>query len=148
VGGGGGWGVKLQKPSMLVVNWISSCLSLFLNASIIATYIFTTFTCTTTIISLKHCALMLNFNISYWELVKCPYFVNTTKRNDRWWKEAQIQGENIITLWIIIMFPHFPPLFVLVSYGALVSFKKIWHYLNHFQICQIFEKITTQNIEN
>jgi hypothetical protein len=46
------------------------------------------------------------------------------------------------------MFPHFPPLFILASYGVIVSFKQIWHYLNHFQICQIFEKISIQNIEN
>jgi hypothetical protein len=41
------WGVKLRKPSILMVNWISSCLSFFLNTSIVATYIFTSPTCTT-----------------------------------------------------------------------------------------------------
>jgi hypothetical protein len=34
-------GIKLRKPSVLVVNWVSSCLSLFLSASTAATYIFT-----------------------------------------------------------------------------------------------------------
>jgi hypothetical protein len=33
-------GMKLRKPSILVVNWVSSCLSSFLSASTAATYIF------------------------------------------------------------------------------------------------------------
>ncbi len=41
----------------MVVNWVSSCFSFFLNASISATYIFTAPTCTTTLITLKPCAL-------------------------------------------------------------------------------------------
>ncbi len=35
------WGMKLRKPSILVVNWVSSCLSFFLSASTGTTYIFT-----------------------------------------------------------------------------------------------------------
>jgi hypothetical protein len=34
-------GMKLKKPSILVVNWVSSCLSFLLSASTAATYIFT-----------------------------------------------------------------------------------------------------------
>jgi hypothetical protein len=41
-------GMKLRKPSILVVNWDSSSLSFFLSASTAATYIFTTPNCTTT----------------------------------------------------------------------------------------------------
>ncbi len=34
------WGMKLRKLSILVISWVSSCLSFFLVASIAATYIF------------------------------------------------------------------------------------------------------------
>jgi len=53
-------GMKLRNPSILVVNWVSSCLSFLLSASTestAATYIFTAPICTTTIISLEPCAL-------------------------------------------------------------------------------------------
>jgi hypothetical protein len=50
-------GMKLRKPSILVVNWVSSCLSFFLSTSTAATYIFTAPNCTTTIICLNPCAL-------------------------------------------------------------------------------------------
>jgi hypothetical protein len=51
--------MKLGKPSILVGNRVSSCLSFFLSdsASTVATYIFTAPNCTTTIISLEPCAL-------------------------------------------------------------------------------------------
>jgi len=51
------WGMKLRKPSISVVNWVSSCLSFFLSASTAAAYIFTAPNCTTSIISLERCAL-------------------------------------------------------------------------------------------
>jgi hypothetical protein len=47
--------LKLRKPSILVVNWVSSWFSFFLNAFTAATYIFTA--CKTTIITLDPCAL-------------------------------------------------------------------------------------------
>jgi hypothetical protein len=103
--------MKLRKPSNLVVNWVSSCLSFFLSASAAATYIFTALTCTTTtIISLEPCALdaefqhfVLRCNISYWDLIKCPYFADSTERGDRGWKEAQRQGEDRVSLWITLL---------------------------------------------
>jgi hypothetical protein len=49
--------MKLIKPSILVVNWVSSWLSFTLSASTAATHIFTAPNCTITIISLKPCAL-------------------------------------------------------------------------------------------
>jgi hypothetical protein len=49
-------GVKPKKPSIFVINWVSSCLSFFLSAFTAATYIFTAPTCTTPIITLEHCA--------------------------------------------------------------------------------------------
>jgi hypothetical protein len=58
-------------------HWVSSCLSFFLSASTGATYIFTPFTCTTTIISLEPCALNAEFqhfalscSIVYWRFNK------------------------------------------------------------------------------
>ncbi len=53
--------VKLRKPSILVINWVSSCLSFFLSAFTAATYIFTAPNCTTTIISLELCALNVDY---------------------------------------------------------------------------------------
>jgi hypothetical protein len=52
---------KLVFPPILVVNWVSSCLSFFLSAFSAARYIFTAPTCTTTIISLEPCALNAKF---------------------------------------------------------------------------------------
>jgi hypothetical protein len=49
--------MKLRKPSILVINWVSSCLSLFLSASTAATYIFTAPNYTTIIFTLEPCAL-------------------------------------------------------------------------------------------
>jgi hypothetical protein len=53
--------MKLRKPSILVVNWVSSCLSFSLSASTAAAYIFTAPNCITTIISLGPCALNAEF---------------------------------------------------------------------------------------
>jgi len=36
---------------------------------------------------------MLRLSISYWDLIKFPYFTDTTKRGVRGWKEAQRQGD-------------------------------------------------------
>jgi hypothetical protein len=81
------WGMKLRKPSTLVINWVSSCLSFLHSASTAATYIFTAPNCTTTIISLEPCGLnaefqhfILSCSISYWDLIKCLYFADTTER--------------------------------------------------------------------
>jgi len=93
-------GMNLRKPSILVVNWVSSYLSFFLSATTAATYIFTAANCTTTIISLEPCPLnaeydhfILSCSISYWDLLKCKiYFPDTAERGFRGWKEAQTQG--------------------------------------------------------
>jgi len=103
-----GWNAK--KPSVLVVNWISSCLSFFLSASTAATYIFTSLNYTTPIISLGPRALnaefqhfILSCNISYWDLIRYLYFADITERGDRGWKEAQRQGEDRVNLLITLM---------------------------------------------
>jgi hypothetical protein len=57
-----------------------------------------------TIIPLEPCALNAEFSISYWDLIKFPYFVVTTERGVRGWKEAQRQGEDRVTLRISLMY--------------------------------------------
>ncbi len=39
----------------------------------------------------------------YWDLIECLYFVDTTERGDRGWKEAQRQGEDRVILWITLI---------------------------------------------
>ncbi len=94
-------GMKLRKPSILVVNWVSSCLSFLLSASTAATYIFTAPICTTTIISLELCAL--NAEFKHFILRLNLYFADTTERGDRGWHEAQRQMEDRVTLCITLI---------------------------------------------
>ncbi len=56
-------GSKVGFPPILVVNWVSSCLSSLLTASTAATIpcIFTAPTCTTTVITLEPCAWNAKF---------------------------------------------------------------------------------------
>jgi hypothetical protein len=70
--------MKLRKPSILVVNWVSSCLSFFLGASTVAIYIFIAHNITATVISLEPGALnaefrhfILSCSILCWDLIKC-----------------------------------------------------------------------------
>jgi hypothetical protein len=71
--------MELRKPSILVVNCVSSCLTFFLSASTTATYIFTAPNCTTTIISLEPCALNAEYQHFILRFIKmsllCGYFV-------------------------------------------------------------------------
>ncbi len=97
--------------------WISPCVwpnsgfwSIFLSASTAATYIFTAPNCTSTIISLEPCTanaeyqrFILSCSISYWDLLKCLYFADTTEWGDRGWKEGQRQGEDRVTLHITLI---------------------------------------------
>jgi hypothetical protein len=81
-------------------------------AATAVTKIFTAPTSTSTMIPLEPCALnaetqhlVLNFSISYWDLIKkSPYFTDTTERGVRGWKEAQREGEDKVTL-RISLFP-------------------------------------------
>jgi hypothetical protein len=130
------WGWNSEKPSILVVNWVSSCLSFFMSAST-ATYIFTALTCTTTIISLKPCASYAEFQhfalsccISYWGLIKCPYFADTIDRDrgDRGWKEAQRQGEDRVILGITLVSSVFFKQYFALSACRLASSLMILGY--------------------
>jgi hypothetical protein len=54
-------GTQISFSTNFGGNWVSSCLSFFLSASSAARYIFTSPSCTTTIISLDPCALNIKF---------------------------------------------------------------------------------------
>jgi len=112
------WGIWKKKNPWL---WLSNRFFLisslngyfFLRASIAATEIFTAHNCTATIIPLEPCALndeiqhfVLSFRIWYWDLIKFPYFMDTTKRGVRGWKEAQRQGEDKVNLLISLLVPY------------------------------------------
>jgi hypothetical protein len=43
------------------------------------------------------------FDISYWDLIKFPYFADTTKRGVRGWKRGWRQGEERVTLQISLV---------------------------------------------
>ncbi len=97
-------GMELRKPSILVVNCVSSCLTFFLSTSTSATYIFTAPNCTTTIIILEPCALNAEYEHFILRFIKmsllCRYFV---KEGIGGWKEAQRQGEDRVTLRITLI---------------------------------------------
>jgi hypothetical protein len=83
-------GMKLRKLSILVVNWVSPCLSFFMSISTAVTCMFSVPNCTSTIINLELFALnaefqhfILSCNISYWDLIKCLDFADPTERRDR-----------------------------------------------------------------
>jgi hypothetical protein len=46
---------------------------------------------------------MQSVNISYWDSIKFPYFANTAKRQDRGWKQAQIEVEDRVSLWLTLI---------------------------------------------
>ncbi len=96
-------GPKLVFLPIWVVNWVSSCLSFLQSTSTVATYILNASTCTTTIMMLKPYALMQSVNISYWDSIKFPYFANTAKRQDRGWKQAQIEVEDRVSLCLTLI---------------------------------------------
>jgi hypothetical protein len=84
------WG----EISILVVNWVLSCLSFFLSVSTVATYIFTGPLCTTTIITLKPCALNVEFHHFILRFNKISLLcAHHWKRGIGGWKEAQRQGD-------------------------------------------------------
>jgi hypothetical protein len=46
---------------------------------------------------------MQSFNISYWDSIKFRYFANTTEKWDREWKQAQIEAEDRVSLWLTLI---------------------------------------------
>jgi hypothetical protein len=105
-------GTQIIFSPILVVNWVWSCLFFFVSASTAATYVFTALTCTTTIISLVLALTCITTIISlrpcaYSDLIEFHYYVDTTKRGDRRWKQTQRQGENKVTFLITLIFVGF-----------------------------------------
>jgi hypothetical protein len=104
-------GMKLRKPSILVVNWVSSCLSFFLNTSTAAIYIFTDPNITTTVISLEPCCIKCWVSAFHTELqhfmLRFHKNVFTLriqfKEGKGGWNQAQRQGEDRVTLQITLM---------------------------------------------
>jgi len=58
-------------------------------------------------LQLGYFLFLLSCKISYWDLLKCLYFADTTERGDRGWKEAQRQGEDRVTVQITLLCPWF-----------------------------------------
>jgi len=75
-------------------NKLSFILSFLFHERLYCYYIyFTTLTCTSTIITLEPCALNAELiALSWWDLIKCPYFADTTERGDWGRHKAQRKG--------------------------------------------------------
>ncbi len=52
-------------------------------------------------------SFILSFNFSYWDLINFPYFVDTTERGDKGWKQAQRQDEDRVTFHITLLYCMF-----------------------------------------
>ncbi len=90
---------KFKNPLIIMINWISPCLSFFLSASNTATYIFIVGTCTSIIITLEPYALNAKFQHFIPIFNKISSFYGYIERGVWGWKEAQRQGDKLqITL--------------------------------------------------
>ncbi len=101
--------MKFKKPSRkvqnLIVLWISPCF-FFLEClhCCYVTYIFIAPTYRTTMIPLKPCELNVEFQhfvLSFFFLNL--HFTNTIERGVKGWKKAQIEGEDKVNLWILLL---------------------------------------------
>jgi len=110
-------GDETQKPSILMVNWVSYCLSFFLSASTAATYIFTALNCTTTVTSRKPRALNAKFQHFVVRFNKMFLLCYTIERGDSGWKEAQWKG----------VFPDNSPMMFFFKFLMLCLGQSIWH---------------------
>ncbi len=111
-----------QAESFIIMSWPRP-LSYFMSTSTLLAYIFTAPTCTTTIITLKPCALYAEFQHCIPKFyIKLPYFADLTQRGDRGWQEAQRQGDlkenSTIAIYICLFQWYFVWLFSL-SYICL-----------------------------
>ncbi len=131
----GGWGVK-------TINFggkLSFILSFRFPERLHCCYIyFHCSKCTTTIISLETCALnaefehfLLRCSISYWDLIKCPYFADTTERGDGGWKEAQTQGEDRVTLRITLLLRKVLKKFLIFTISIFETHKFFRYFETH-----------------
>jgi hypothetical protein len=118
-----GGGVKLRKPSILIVpEWTVSfffperlhyCYIDF-HCSYLYSYYNSSRTscikCWDSAFRTEFQHFVLSFSISYWDLIKFPYFTDTAKRGVREWKEAQSQGEDRVNLRISVFGHNWPKL--------------------------------------
>jgi len=95
-------------------------------------------TSTTTILSLETCAsnaefehFVLRCSISYWDLIKCPYFADTTERGDGGWKEAQTQGEDRVTLRITLLLRKALKKFLIFTISIFETHKFFRYFETH-----------------
>jgi len=106
------WGGETKKTINFDDSWVSPSLSFLperlhcYDIDFHCSYLYSYY-----IIPLKPCALnaeiqrfVLSFSISYWDLIKFPYFTDSTKRGVRRWKEAQRQGEDRVNLRISLLY--------------------------------------------
>jgi len=124
-------------------SWVSPCISIFLSGSTAATL---NFHCSdlsryynssrTLCIKCWDSAFRTeSFSISYWDLIKFPYFTDTTKRGVKGWKEAQRQGnctDISITLIHFLSNEIYRPGHILVIY---------WHRAFMQGLCILFGSI-------
>ncbi len=108
-GGRWGWeGLKLRKPSILMVPEFHAVFLFFWTSPLLLNRFSLPPTCTSTIIPLEPCALnaeiqhfVLSFSILYWDLIKLPHFTDTTKRGVRGVKggpKTRVKTADISTL--------------------------------------------------
>jgi len=69
----------------------------------VATYILNAPTCITIIMTLKPYALNAEFQHFILRFNKISLFANTTERRDRGWKQAQIEAEDRVSLWLTLI---------------------------------------------
>ncbi len=92
-------GTQTSFLTILVVYWVSSCLSFFMSASTPSTYLNAP-TCTTTTISLKPYALNAEFQHFILRFNKISLLCKYHWRRDRGWKQAQMEAEDRVSLWL------------------------------------------------
>jgi len=120
-----------------MVNWVSSCVYYFLNASTVATYILITPTYTTTIIIFESCALNVKFKHFTLRFNKNFLTLWIPLKKGIW---AERKGEDMD---ISIVCPKFN--ISLVKYNVLqASFKKVkiwvtvWLWPKHKLLCSLY----------
>ncbi len=59
---------------------------------------------------------MLSFSISYSDLIKFPYFADTTERGDRWRKQRRQRVKKRVTLWITLIYHKQLPFYFYVYF--------------------------------